>query len=500
MGAAIPDPLVQYRDLWEGWRPDPERYVRERIGVRPSAQQRDLLRAIAPEGAKVSVRSGHNTGKTGGVAWAMLWFLETRPYCRVPVTAPTAHQLHDVLWAELSKWIRHADEWARRCGMPQALWLSSLLVQTKDRIYTPDAQREWYAVARTSGRDNPDALQGFHATDLTLTEDGTGVEGNEDDGNIMFVVDEASGVHDTVYEVAEGALASRGSRLIMTGNPTKLTGYFADSQRWRRGEYTTLHWRSSDSPLAAPDYRAQLVRKFGEGSNVVRVRADGEFPTRGDDVLISLEAAEAAVARALHDGAGHLPIRLGVDVARYGSDRTVLTVRQGANVLHASVHGRTSVTEVIGLAITTADAWEVAEIYVDEIGLGAGPVDGLIEHAEQQAAEGGPVAWEVYGVNVAKPAPGPDHGEEAARSLRDWLWLQGRDWIHHEDPSFAGMDGDHAQDLAGELATPAYSTDSSGRLVVESKDKLRGRGITSPDMADSLLLTFAPKPTPIFVG
>jgi len=152
-------------------------------------------------------------------------------------------------------------------------------------------------------------------------------------------------------------------------------------------------------------------------------------------------------------------------------------------------------TEVAGLAISMASAVGASEIYVDVIGLGAGPVDQLREHKEHEGAP-----WEVYDVNVAETAPDPDHGEEAARSLRDWLWIQGRDWIHDEAPSFAGLEHDTAQDLAGELATPAYSTDSSGRLVVESKDKLRGRGITSPDMADSLLLTFAPKPTPIFVG
>ena len=85
--------------------------------------------------------------------------------------------------------------------------------------------------------------------------------------------------------MAEGALASPNSSLLMGGNPTRGTGYFANSHKHNRGDYTTLHFRSSDSPLVAKDYRDGLVRKFGEGWNVVRVRADGEFPRADDDTL-----------------------------------------------------------------------------------------------------------------------------------------------------------------------------------------------------------------------
>lgn len=501
MGSPLPrEAFDEYGARWAVWREDPERYVLERLGTRPSWQQRQLLQSIVPRGAKVSIRSGHGTGKTSGLGWAILWFLETHPYSRVPVTAPTGHQLHDVLWAELAKWVRHSDAWCRRIGMPDDLTLGRLLTVTRDRVYTPDAREEWYAVARTASRDNPDALQGFHGSNITLSADGTTVRGDDPAGNLLFVVEEASGVPDVVFEVAEGALASPNSRLLMAGNPTRVQGYFADSHRWRRGDYTALHWRSQDSPLVAPDYRDQLARKFGEDSNVVRVRADGEFPHRADDILISLEAAEAAAVRDPVPGQESLPVRLGVDVARYGSDRTTLIARQGRNVLHATVRGRTDTTEVVGLGIRIAAQVGATELYVDEIGLGAGPVDQLREYKEHQHALGNHIAWEVYGINVAATAPEPDHGEEAARTLRDWLWIQGRDWIHGEDPSFAGMDPDLAQDLAGELALPSYKQDSSGRTVVESKDKLRDRGARSPDLADGLLLTFAPKPRPLFVA
>jgi hypothetical protein len=177
-------------------------------------------------------------------------------------------------------------------------------------------------------------LQGFHASDIRISDDGLSIVENHNSarrGEIMFVVDEGAGVADIVYEVAEGALASPNSSLLMGGNPTRSTGYFANSHRHNRGDFTCLHFRSSDSPLVAPGYREGLVRKFGEGSNVVRVRADGEFPRADDDTLIPLDLVEAAISRERHPGPGHQR-RLGVDVARYGDDRTVFILRAGPNV------------------------------------------------------------------------------------------------------------------------------------------------------------------------
>src|SRR5215831_3224381 len=113
----------------------------------------------------------------------------------------------------------------------------------------------------------------------------------------------------------------------MLGNPTRNSGTFHASHHKDRGSYTPLHFRSSDSPLVAPDYRERLVRKWGEGSNVVRVRADGDFPRAEDDVLISLDLTEPCLTREPEVGAGQRI--LGVDVARLGSDRTVLLLRQG---------------------------------------------------------------------------------------------------------------------------------------------------------------------------
>ena len=115
-----------YLRLRRHWRADPVRYVTQRFGVGPTAQQVQILQAIAQTGAKVSVRSGHGIGKSACAAWTLLWYLETHNYARVPCTAPSSHQLRDILWGELSKWRRFADAHSAARSDHPALWLSAL--------------------------------------------------------------------------------------------------------------------------------------------------------------------------------------------------------------------------------------------------------------------------------------------------------------------------------------------------------------------------------------
>ena len=261
-----------------------------------------------------------------------------------------------MLWGELGKWLRAADLQSQQRGDPRRLWLSTLFALTQDRVYDRGAPWEWFAVARTARKEAPEALQGFHATAITVAADGESLA-HQDTSPLLFVVDEASGVPDTIFEVAEGALASHGSRLLMLGNPTRTQGYFASSHKGSRAQYTPLHFRSQDSPLCAPGYREGLVAKFGEGSNVVRVRADGEFPEADDDALIPLAHCEAALARELPpERTG--PRRLGVDVARMGTNRTALLLRQGAIVEHARIYSRQDTMVTVGCVLQALVEWE----------------------------------------------------------------------------------------------------------------------------------------------
>lgn len=476
-----------YLDLIEEWRVDPVLYVRQRLGMNPTWQQEKIIDAIGPPGAKVTVRSGHGIGKSSALSGALLWHQETQEFARAVCTAPTKAQLTLVLWGELAKWRRKSDEAAAKMGLPRALWLTSLIGMTAERMYDVGAPQEWYTAARASRKENPDALQGMHASDVDVSADGqTAVEAG-DAVSLLFCLEEASGVPDVVIEVAEGALSSPGSRLVMAGNPTRTSGFFFNSHHKSRGAYSKiLHFRSSDSPLVDKSYRANLVRKYGEGSNIVRVRADGEFPKQDDDVLIALEHAEAAVTREVVRKKGKR--KLGVDVARYGNDRTVLLMREENVVEAIEIYAKLATTATTGHVIKMARDMKADEIYVDENGVGAGVLDELLEAQR----DGHLPNVEIYGVMVSEAPPPWEDGliDQRPRKLRDHLWIVMGDYITYDEPTFALCERDRAEDLAGELSVVMYSIDSKGLTFVESKDDMKKRLGFSPDIADALMVTF----------
>ena len=493
--------VADYAALCAIWRKDPVLYARQRMGVNPTKQQQQMLRAIAPEGAKVTVRAGHGVGKTTCLAIIVWWHLECFAFCKIPCTAPTASQLRLVLWSELRKVLRRADERAELDSMPK---LSDMFKITQDQIEVTGT--EWYAVARTARRDQPDALQGFHASDLDITLDDKAVQRSKSGGAILFLIEEASGVPDEIYTVAEGALSSKGARLIMVGNPVRSTGFFADSHLDSRkvSSYTQLHFSVSGSPLAEPGYREGLVRKYGEGSNVVRVRADGEFPKQDDDVLISVEATETALNRSPVPPDVYTKCILGVDVARFGDDRTTYIVRQGRAIRYIEVRSKEDTMVTAGRALEIARRFD-ADIHIDVIGVGAGVFDRLNEMQREHGLT-------VVAVNVADAAtlrpqttdkrsnalPDDKFGkrEMFPRSMKEYLWLSMKDWYDNEEPVLTSGDDcewrDYAGDLAAECATVRYSFDSSGKVVVESKDSMKKRGLLSPDLAEALACTFSP--------
>lgn len=459
--------LDLYLHLRTLWRQSPRVYVQQRFGVEPTPQQAAILDAILPVGAKVSVRSGHGIGKSSSASWIILWFLETYDYAKVPCTAPSSHQIHDILWGELSKWRRKADELSAASGLHPRFWLSRLFRLINDGLIDQSAP-EWGAFARTARKENPESLQGFHADHL------------------LYVLDEASGIPEEVFEAAEGALSTPGARVLMLGNPTRNAGTFADSHKHNRGEYSALHFRSQDSPLVDAGYRERLVRKWGEGSNVVRVRADGDFPRQEDDILISLDVTEPCTLREPRQGQGKRI--LGVDVARMGADRTALVLRQGSVVDHIKVAAKQDTMATVGTIVNVLTSWKVDAIAIDAIGLGAGVYDRLAELKRQQ------VIWcEVIPVNVAEKAPLVRHPADAKpRLLRDYLWLEMAQWLREDAPVFCADDRGACEDLAGELASVGYGLDSQGQLQVEDKDHIRKRLGMSCDLADGLGCTFAP--------
>lgn len=434
----------------EMWRRDPVTFVRQVLGVTDiEPWQVTGLQNYATED-HISVRSGHGVGKSAWLAWCIIHFTVTHFPCKVPCTAPTKHQIEDVLWGELALWRRRMHK-----------GLADLFEVTSERMYLKLAPDECFAVARTARPDNPDALQGFHSE------------------HIMFVVDEASGVPDLIFQPLEGALSTPGAKSIMAGNPTKPRGYFYDSHHKNRAQFCPMRVSCQESSRVSPAYIKKMADQYGIESNVYKVRVLGDFPAEAADILIPLTMAESAVDREVETTEHVAPV-WALDVARYGECLNSLCKRRGNTLVEPiKTWGNVSTMVTVGTLYkeyeNTPPEDRPHEIIIDVIGVGGGVVDRAIE-----------LGLPVRGVNVGEAPPPEDF--KRYQNLRAYLWWKMREWFMAQDCKIPQEGSDY---LISELTDVHYTLTSSGKIAIEGKKEMLERGVPSPDRADSLMLTFA---------
>jgi len=439
------DDVNPLEDFARTYYADPVGFVRDMLGVEPLPYQAEFLEALAKGERRISIRSGHGTGKSTASSWAMLWFLLLRFPNKIVVTAPTSGQLFDALFAELKRWINE---------LPPAL--KSMLSVKSDRIELIAAPSEAFISARTSRAETPEALAGVHSD------------------NVMLVVDEASGVPEQVFEAAAGSMSGHSAVTIMLSNPTRSSGTFFESQTRLSGSWWTRRWSCVESPLVSNEFVDEMRLRYGEDSNAFRIRVLGEFPMADDDTIIPFHLLEAATNRdiVLDDGAG---IIWGLDVARFGTDKTALARRQGNVITEVSRWQGLDLMQTTGRVKAEYDGLpsnlRPREIMVDVIGMGGGVVDRLRE-----------LGLPVRGVNVAES---PSMGDTYV-NLRAELWFKMRGWLEQRN---AKLPKD--EQLIAELASIRYAFVSSGKMKAESKDDMKRRGLPSPDLADAVCLTLA---------
>lgn len=439
-----------FQDWLDRYQNDPVLFVKEVFGQEPEEWQEKALRAIASGERRVSIRSGHGVGKSTFASWAAGWYFLTRYTCKVVITAPTSSQLYDALFAELKAQLRKLPP-----------MLQDLFEIKTERIELKGAPTEVFISARTSRAEQPEALQGVHAD------------------NVMLIGDEASGIPEAVFEAAAGSMSGHNAVTLLLGNPTQSTGMFYDTHNRLRDSWWTLKVSCEDVPRRVSKEFVQEIREtYGENSNAFRVRVLGEFPLADDDAVIPIDLLESAKTRHIETSPS-APVVWGLDVARFGSDRTVLTKRKGPKLMEPQQVKRNMDTmQVAGWIINewneTVPRLRPVEICVDSIGLGAGVADRLRE-----------LGLPVIDVNVSEA---PAFGEKYT-NLRAELWFRGKEWLEKRNVSIDQADGR----LVDELAMVKYTFTSNGKIKVESKDEIkkRTRDKSSPDLADSFLLTFA---------
>lgn len=454
------DSILYYAD-------HPVEFVEDIIGATPDSDQAAILRSVK-ENQMTSVRSGHGIGKSAVEAWAIIWFIMTRPFPKIPCTAPTQHQLFDILWAEVSKWTRNNKA------------LQNELIWTKEKLYIKGYPEEWFAVARTASK--PDALQGFHADD------------------VLYIIDEASGVDDKIFEPVLGSLSTKGAKLLMCGNPTQLSGFFYDSHNKNRANYKTFHIDGRKSSRVSQDFIQTIINMYGENSDVFRVRVAGEFPLAEDDIFIPLPIIEKSIATDyLYTSSPNL-VHIGCDVARFGDDKTVIGYKVNEKVtFYKKRQGQDTMKtadDIILLGEELVQRYKLIDpipVKVDDGGVGGGVVDRL-----RQIKRNNPERFwwlEIYPVKFGQRIKHKYYYDSTTymMSVVKKL-LQPFDDNGLIKPIELILPDD--DDLVAQLSGRKYFVTENSKIRIESKEAMKKRGRPSPDEADCVLLLCLPVKPP----
>lgn len=424
----------------------------------PRAWQRDVLEdmgrhlrngATTHQVLQLATASGHGIGKSALVSMVICWALSTCADAKVVVTANTEAQLRTKTWPEVSKWMRMAinEHWFE---------VTATAIFSKDKVH----EKTWRADAIPWSEHNTEAFAGLH----------------NQGRRILLVFDEASAIADKVWEVAEGALTDEGTEIIWAafGNPTRNTGRFRECFGRLRHRWGT---RQIDSRTVEGTNKAQLskwVEDYGEDSDFVRVRVRGQFPRAGSMQFIPSDVVTEATTR---EATSNLPDPLifAIDVARFGDDQSVFRWRRGRDartIKPRKFRGIDTMT-LAALAAAEINDRHPDAVFIDETGVGGGVVDRLRQ-----------LGHTVIGVNNGAVSDWPVDGELVANKGAE-MWARMRLWLK----TGGAIESD--PELCSELESREYGFNQHNEIRLEKKEDMKKRGLSSPDNADALSLTFA---------
>lgn len=399
--------------------------------------------------------SGRGIGKSALVSMLTLWFLSTRLGSTVIVTANTEQQLRSRTMAELGKWCALAvnSHWWEVTAMSvrPAEWFGEMVKRDLkvDLGY-------WYAQAQLWSEENPDAFAGIH-----------------NHHGVMLIMDEASGIPKPIWTVSEGFFTEPipDRYWFVFSNPRRNSGAFfecfhRDRNFWRCRNIDSRTVEGTDKGTFD-----KIIAQYGEDSDEARVEVKGEFPNKGSNQFIGKDTVYAAQTREVIPDPGS-PLVMGVDVARFGEDKSVIAFRKGrdARIIPWEKFKGIDTVQLSSRVAELAGKLNPAAIFVDGNGVGGGVVDNL-------------KAW---GYKVIEVQMGSSPNDPATYyNKRVEIWGRMREWL-----MTGAIPSD--SDLATDLISPEYSYHPvSNKIQLEGKDHMKSRGLASPDSAEALAMTFA---------
>lgn len=423
----------------------------DQLGEEIKKRKFDGKHSVTP--VRFSTASGHGIGKSAMVSWLILFILDTRPFSKGVVTANTSDQLRTKTWSEMAKW--------HHLSLSSAFWdyVNSRGNMSLSRRGRKEVKQYWRCDAHTSRAENAESFQGLHAANSTP----------------FYIFDEASGIEEPIWESRFGGGTDGEPMSFDFGNPTRKSGYFYENCVGKyKHRYIVRQVDSRQVEITNKAYIEELREDWGEDSDLFKVKIRGVFPSVasvqfiGDDLVI--DAMHRHQAPDKND-----PLLIGVDIARFGDNDTVIYPRIGmdARSFPYQRFNRLDTVQVTEKVIEMIEGFrqqgkEVSGLFVDGGGLGAGPVDNLRR-----------LGYNPVDVNFG--------GKSADRKYRRWGDLM---WGNMKD-GLARLSIPNDSDLKTELTQREYNIENNGMITLESKRLMTERGVQSPDIADALALTFA---------
>jgi hypothetical protein len=409
---------------------------------------------LAPIMFRLAMASGRGPGKSAFLAWIGHWLMSVAPGCTVIYTANTEQQLKTRTWAEYGKWLTMAKN---------SHWFEKTATSVKPTDWfrdgvVADLQIDpgyYYAMAQLWSEENPDAFAGVH-----------------NHHGIMVIYDEASGIPIPIWTVTEGFFTEPEMHRywLCMSNPRRNTGGFFECFHKNRESWNTKNIDSRTVEGTDPAAYDSIIRQHGADSDEARVEVYGQFPRTGDNQFISTEHVREAKERQI-DPDGFDPLIMGVDVARFGDDASVIRWRRGrdARTIPPSKFKRIDNMQLSARCAELIDQYQPDAVCID-----AGNGTGVIDRLRQ-------MGYKVHEVWFGSKADTPEYSNK-----RTEMWGRMRSWLP------GGMIDDD-QELYDDLVGPEYhyAGRDGDRIMLEPKEQMKKRGLSSPDHGDALALTFA---------